>query len=78
MKAWVIDGQFGLDHLKLVHRPEPEPQFGEVVIPTRAVSLNYRDTQMVAGTYPFKFPLPLVPTSDGVGEVVAIGRRHAR
>ena len=25
------------------------------------------------GTYPFKFPLPLVPTSDGVGEVVAVG-----
>src|SRR6185437_3708221 len=55
MKAVVIDGQFGLDHLKLVERPKPEPRFGEVVIRTRAVSLNYRDTQMVAGTYPFKF-----------------------
>jgi len=27
----------------------------------------------VLGTYPFKFPLPLVPTSDGVGEVLAVG-----
>ena len=78
MKAWVIDGQFGLDHLKLVERPEPEPRFGEVVIRTRAVSLNYRDTQMVAGTYPFKFPLPLVPASDGVGEVVAVGEEVTR
>ena len=43
------------------------------MIRTSAVSLNYRDTDMVAGTYPFKFPLPLVPTSDGVGEVVAVG-----
>ncbi len=78
MKALVIDGQFGLDHLKLVERPEPEPRFGDVVIRTRAVSLNYRDTQMVAGTYPFKFPPPLVPTSDGVGEVVAVGEGVSR
>ena len=28
---------------------------------------------MVAGTYPFKFPLPLIPTSDGVGEIVELG-----
>ena len=73
MKAIVIDGEFGLDHLKIVDRPEPKPRRGEVVIRMSAVSLNYRDTDMVAGTYPFKFPLPLVPTSDGVGKVVAVG-----
>jgi NADPH:quinone reductase-like Zn-dependent oxidoreductase len=33
---------------------------------------------MVLGTYPFKFPLPLVPTSDGVGEVVAVGEGVTR
>ena len=49
-----------------------------MVIRTRAVSLNYRDTDIVAGTYPFKFPLPLVPTSDGVGEVVAVGEGVTR
>ena len=63
MKAIVIDGEFGLDHLKSVDRSEPKPRLGEIVIRTSAVSLNYRDTDMVAGTYPFKFPLPLVPTS---------------
>jgi NADPH:quinone reductase-like Zn-dependent oxidoreductase len=78
MKAIVIDGGFGLDHLKLIDRPEPKPGRGEVVIRTRAVSLNYRDTDMVAGTYPFKFPLPLIPTSDGVGEVVAVGEGVTR
>ncbi len=78
MKAIVIDGQFGLDHLKLVERPEPKPGRGQVVLRMRAVSLNYRDTDMVAGTYPFKFPLPLVPTSDGVGEVVAVGEGVTR
>jgi NADPH:quinone reductase-like Zn-dependent oxidoreductase len=78
MKAIVIDGEFGLDHLTLVERPIPEPRLGEVVIKTAAVSLNYRDTDMVAGTYPFKFPLPLVPTSDGVGVVVAVGEGVTR
>jgi NADPH:quinone reductase-like Zn-dependent oxidoreductase len=78
MKAIVIDGQFGLDHLKLVERPEPKARRGEVIIRTRAASLNYRDTDMVAGTYPFKFPLPLVPMSDGVGEVVEIGEGVTR
>src|SRR5215469_13601047 len=78
MKAIVIDGQFGLDNLKLVERPEPKPQRGEVVIRTRAASLNYRDTDMVAGTYPFKFPLPLTPLSDGVGEVAAVGEGVTR
>jgi NADPH:quinone reductase-like Zn-dependent oxidoreductase len=33
---------------------------------------------MVLGTYPFSFPLPLVPTSDGVGEVVAVGEGVTR
>ena len=73
MKAIVIEGRFGLDHLKLVDRPMPEPGRAEVVLKLRAASLNYRDIDMVKGTYPFKFPLPLVPLSDGVGEVVAVG-----
>jgi NADPH:quinone reductase-like Zn-dependent oxidoreductase len=78
MKAIVIEGGFGLDHLKLVDRPMPEPGRAEVVLKLRAASLNYRDVDMVKGTYPFKFPLPLVPLSDGVGEVVAIGEGVTR
>jgi NADPH:quinone reductase-like Zn-dependent oxidoreductase len=44
-----------------------------VVLKLRAASLNYRDLEMVNGTYSSRFPLPLVPLSDGVGEVVAVG-----
>jgi len=65
MRAMALVDDFGLDHLKLIERPVPEPRHGEVVIRIAAVSLNYRDMDMVLGTYPFKFPLPLVPTSDG-------------
>ncbi len=39
----------------------------------RAVSLNFRDLLMVRGRYNPRQPLPLIPCSDGVGEVVALG-----
>ena len=78
MRAMAIVGGFGLDHLKLIEKPIPEPRHSEVVIRISAVSLNYRDMDMVLGTYPFSFPLPLVPTSDGVGEIVAVGQGVTR
>jgi NADPH:quinone reductase-like Zn-dependent oxidoreductase len=78
MRAMAIVGDFGLGHLKLIERPIPEPRHSEVVVRISAVSLNYRDMDMVLGTYPFSFPLPLVPTSDGVGEVVAVGEGVTR
>ncbi len=78
MRAIAIVGGFGFDNLKLIERPVPEPRHGEVVIRMGAVSLNYRDMDIVLGTYPFPFPLPLVPTSDGVGEVVAVGESVTR
>ena len=53
MRAMAIVEGFGLDHLKLIQRPIPEPRHTEVVIRISAVSLNYRDMDMVLGTYPF-------------------------
>src|SRR5580692_5935155 len=73
MRAMALVGGFGFDHLKLVERPIPKPRYSEVILRMAAVSLNYRDMDLVLGTYPFSFPLPLVPMSDGVGKVVAVG-----
>ncbi|MFW6052061.1 MAG: zinc-dependent alcohol dehydrogenase family protein [Myxococcota bacterium] len=73
MRAWRIEDAFGLSNLRLTERPEPEPGRSEVAIRVRAVSLNFRDLMMVRGTYNPRQPLPLVPCSDGVGEVVATG-----
>jgi len=78
MKAIVIQGAFGLDSLTQVDLPDPVPQRDEVVIRMRAASLNYRDLMVVMGTYNPRQPLPLVPFSDGVGEVVAIGPEVTR
>ncbi len=73
MRAVVIDGSFGLEHLKVVERESPEPGPGQVQLAMRAVSLNFRDLLTIRGLYNPRQPLPLIPCSDGVGEVVAVG-----
>jgi NADPH:quinone reductase-like Zn-dependent oxidoreductase len=73
MKVYEIQGAFGLDNLKIAERPDPKPGPGQVLIKTGACSVNYRDLLMVNGMYNPKQPLPLIPLSDGVGQVTAIG-----
>lgn len=72
MKAYEIQ-QFGIENLAQVGRETPDPKENEVLVKFHATSLNYRDLMMVKGTYNPKLKLPLVPFSDGAGEVVAVG-----
>jgi 2-desacetyl-2-hydroxyethyl bacteriochlorophyllide A dehydrogenase len=72
MKAYEIQ-QFGIDELALVEREKPTLQENEVLVKFHAASLNYRDLMMVKGLYNPKLKMPLVPFSDGAGEVVEIG-----
>ena len=78
MKAFEIQNSFGLDALNLIERPDPSPGYGQVLIKLRVVSLNYRDLMVVKGLYNPNIPLPLIPFSDGVGEVVAVGKGVTR
>jgi NADPH:quinone reductase-like Zn-dependent oxidoreductase len=78
MKAFEIQNKFGLESLTQVERPDPTAAPLHVVIKMSAVSLNYRDFLTIEGKYNPRLPLPLVPLSDGVGEVVAIGDGVAR
>ena len=74
MKQWQITDQWNFDGLKLVDADMPEPGPGEVLLRMKAVSLNYRDYLMVNHKYGrTSGELPLVPLSDGVGEVVTLG-----
>lgn len=72
MKVCELQAIGNLNGLAHVERPHPEPGPGQVVVRVRAVSLNYRDLLVVNGTYG-KISLPLVPASDGAGEVTVIG-----
>ena len=72
-RAYEIQGSFGLDHLVLCERKQASPGPGEVLLRMRACSLNYRDLMMIEGHYNPRQALPLVPLSDGVGEVVEVG-----
>lgn len=73
MKAYEVHRTDGLDGLVLnVNRPEPEPRANEIKIRVRAAALNYRDIGVTRGVYGYtKFPV--IPMSDGAGEVVAMG-----
>jgi NADPH:quinone reductase-like Zn-dependent oxidoreductase len=78
MRAFEVRGSFGLESVVPTERPDPSPGPGQVVVAVRAASLNYRDLMMVKGVYNPKQPLPLIPLSDGVGEVVAVGPGASR
>ncbi|MGI9658545.1 MAG: alcohol dehydrogenase catalytic domain-containing protein, partial [Gaiellaceae bacterium] len=77
MRAWEL-AEFGLENLKLVERPEPEPAAGQVKLRVKAASLNSRDLQVIYNKYDPNQRLPIVPVSDGVGEVVAVGEGVTR
>jgi NADPH:quinone reductase-like Zn-dependent oxidoreductase len=73
MQVIELAGAFGVDNLRRVERPIPTPGPGQVLLRIHAASLNYRDLMMIDGAYNPRQPLPLVPLSDGVGEVIQIG-----
>ena len=72
MRAWELQGVGGSEELKLVDRPKPQPAFGQILVRVRAASLNFRDLIVMQGAYG-RVSLPLVPLSDGAGEIAAIG-----
>ncbi|HSO76837.1 MAG TPA: NAD(P)-dependent alcohol dehydrogenase [Blastocatellia bacterium] len=77
MKAFEIQS-FGLDSLSLVERPDPVASPFHAVVKVRAVSLNYRDLLTIEGKYNPRLAMPLIPVSDGAGEVVAVGEGVTR
>jgi NADPH:quinone reductase-like Zn-dependent oxidoreductase len=78
MRAYELQPREGFDALTLVERPTPAVGPSDVRVRVRAVSLNFRDLNMVKGAR--KRKAPVVPASDGAGEVVEVGSavtRHA-
>lgn len=78
MRVIEVHGAFGLDNLKVVERPLPAIGPRQVRVKVRAASLNFRDLLMVKGQYNPRQKLPLIPLSDGAGEVVETGTEVTR
>ncbi len=79
MKVFEIRGDWSFDHLQLGNRPDPQPGPGQVLLRMRAASLNYRDLVVPSRGYgAFTGNLPLIPLSDGVGEVIEVGQGVTR
>ena len=74
MRAYQLS-EFGLDNLHIVDRETPRPGDDQVLIRFHAASLNYRDVMIVNGTYNPRMKLPVVPVSDGAGEIVEVGKQ---
>ncbi|HUA66400.1 MAG TPA: NAD(P)-dependent alcohol dehydrogenase [Alphaproteobacteria bacterium] len=76
MKVYKIF-ESGEPKLRTVELPEPKAGPGQIVVRVRAVSLNYRDIMVLTGRYG-EMRLPIIPLSDGAGEIVAIGEGVTR
>ena len=77
MRRYEIREPKGITSLSLCEVENPKPGPGQVLLDMKAWSLNYRDLSMPRGGYPgndkvLRAP-PLVPVSDGAGEVLAVG-----
>ena len=68
----------GRESLHLVDISEPKPGPEQILVRTKAVSLNYRDKLMIEDKYLHPVVYPLVPGSDLAGEVVAVGSGVSR
>ncbi|HVB47137.1 MAG TPA: NAD(P)-dependent alcohol dehydrogenase [Burkholderiales bacterium] len=74
MKVFQIQDDWGINYLRLAMRPDPRPGPGQVLLKMKAASLNYRDLFVLERGYgAHTGTLPLIPLSDGVGEVIEAG-----
>lgn len=78
MRAYQVQSHHWLESIKAVDLPEPSPGPGEVKMRVRATSLNFRDTIIPKGGYPRNQLIPVIPLSDGAGEVVEVGEGVTR
>jgi NADPH:quinone reductase-like Zn-dependent oxidoreductase len=74
MKVFELRDEWSIDNLRLGERPVPEPGPGQVLLRMKAAALNFRDLVVPRRGYgALTGTLPLIPVSDGVGEVVDCG-----
>lgn len=77
MTAWTTRGD-GVANLKRQTAPTPHAGPRELLLKINALALNYRDLLVIQGTEGWKPPSDVVPISDAVGVVAAVGSEVTR
>lgn len=79
MKAYQVTEPTGIDNIKFSDDfPEPPVGPNDVLVKMQAYSLNYRDLSIPMGGYFRNDKIPVIPLSDGAGEVVEVGSEVKR
>lgn len=78
MRCYEFAEAISLQSLRLVERPDPVPGPHDIVIRMRAAAFNFRDIAMLRGKYHIDVSPPLIPLSDGTGDVVQVGTAVTR
>lgn len=78
MRTYRLPGTGSLDDLTPATEDVPIPGSAQLLVRTRAASINRRDLLITTGRYPLAARADVVPLSDGAGEVVAVGNAVRR
>ena len=78
MQVYQIKAGQQIAGFEQVQRGVVAPAAHEVRVRMQAVSLNYRDLMIAQGRYPGISDVPVIPCSDGAGEIVAVGAEVKR
>lgn len=73
MKALLVDSYGDWRRVRLAETDVRQPQANEVLIETKATSLNFPDLLMIEGKYQDLPSLPFIPGRDAAGIVLAVG-----
>ncbi len=78
MKTWRVVAGSRIEGLALGEETPARTGSTQLRVRVHAATLNYRDLLIVNGPYPVSTQAPLVPGSDGAGEVVEVGSAVTR
>lgn len=73
MRAVVLTGFGGFKNVKILKKPEPVPQTGEVLIRVKACGLNFQDLMVRLGAIDSPPKTPTILGFECAGEVEAVG-----
>ncbi|XP_052898857.1 synaptic vesicle membrane protein VAT-1 homolog-like [Anopheles moucheti] len=73
MRAVVLTGFGGFKNVKILKKPEPSPQAGEVLIRVKACGLNFQDLMVRLGAIDSPPKTPTILGFECAGEIEAVG-----